>query len=158
MYFGCGLAIYIFIIQLFGPKFSKQIQDMIQKCSLRQKKLIEWMTFIGLSVLLLDRILFTSVFLSKQQSFIGYLLIFLFSYNINFYVHSFTVYSVLLLSFYFFASNLIESMENCRNPLSLNESVSQIESALKLVFLSFFYCHTFSFLYLLQQLNMREQI
>lgn len=55
---------------------------------------------------------------------------FILSLNVNIYIHAFLVYNVFLLSFYFFAFNLIESMKHHRNPIEISESVSKVESAL----------------------------
>jgi len=66
-YYTVGLVIKIFIIQFFGQTFSEQIHDMIQECSRHQKKVIEWLTYFGWSVLLTDRIVFTIIFYSMEN-------------------------------------------------------------------------------------------
>lgn len=129
IFFNLGLVIYVGIIQVFGQKIHRQFNEISRNCSRSQMQVIKWITLIGWTVIIIDRITFSYImFVNKKSMFLSFHA-YIRSFNVCFYFHSFLVYCLFVVTFYFSASNLIKNLETSRQLSSkiIYETLSRIE-------------------------------
>ena len=130
MYYCFGRIIHVLILQFYGNKIWNLIKIMTRNCSLRQQKVIERITVYVWVFNIIDRItcLFAVIFLYDFKLTISIIInLIVTSVSVNFVFHSFSLYLLVFMSFYFNTNRVFLEMKKCTNPLFLVHKTSQIK-------------------------------
>jgi len=121
IYFNSGAAFYCLFIHLFGNKIYQTINNLIKNLTFDQKKRIKLITTIGCVIIITERIAINAYgyilevekngFSFKRLIFELFLLI-----RPNYIFHSFLVYTVFQMAFFYSCINLLNELESCLNP------------------------------------------
>jgi len=114
-----GRLVYNVFFHSYGHVLYKWIKFMSGNLSSHERKRIQMISFMGLILIFTDRISFT--FYSFHNSHVFEINDWIFSFQVNYIIHSFTLYVVFLALFYFSCKKLLDSLNSSLNPLLFNE-------------------------------------
>ena len=125
--------IYLFAIHVYGHRMYDFFNSMSTDLTLRQKKMIQWISILGWTLLLLQRMSFTVYRIVYGKLFYGYSFIEQVgkSLHINHISHAFVLYLIFLVTCYFSCSKLLLVIKNSMDPLMMIQTITKIEKQIK---------------------------
>jgi len=132
MYYS-GQLIYLFAIHVYGHRMYDFFNSMSTDLTLRQKKIIQWISILGWIPIVFHRMSCTVYRIVYGGLFADYSSIEQVgkSLHINHISHAFVLYLIFLVTCYFSCSKLLLVMKNSMDPLMITQTITKIEKRIK---------------------------
>ena len=123
-----GQIVYTYFIIFYGQTIYKWIQMMAITFTSHERKVIQVISIVGLIPIFIDRISFTTYsFYLYELTLYQILDDWIFSLQVNYIMHTFVIYILLLVSFFFYCSKLLDTLKQSLNPLLFIKITSLIK-------------------------------
>jgi len=125
--------IYILVIHVWSNRLSKFFNSLSSDLTLKQKKIIHWISIICWIPLLIQRIAFTFVRFFFGGNFFDNILIIKLakSLHVSHIIHAFVLHLIFLVSCYFSCLKELREINDSVDPINITKTLNKIEKQLK---------------------------
>ena len=124
--------IYLFAIHVYGHRMHDFINSMSTDLTLRQKKIIQWISILGWIPILIHRISFTVYRIVYGNLLSEYIIEIVWkSLHVSHISHALVFYFISLVTCYFSCSKLLLVIKNSKDPLMMTQIITKIEKQIK---------------------------